>query len=94
MGLSGPQPDSQPAPQPARQPAKRRTGLLYISKLGLSGPLWVSLGLSVLSQTFVNVRAPPGATLCSLSFHRMISLGTACGDSVFCCLGTASGDPT
>jgi len=26
------------------------------------------------------------------SFHHIISLGTACGDSVFCGLGTASGD--
>ena len=33
-------------------------------------------------------------TVCCLasSFHRIISLGTACGDSVFCCSGTASGD--
>ena len=28
-----------------------------------------------------------------ICFHCVISLGTACGDSVFCCLGTASGDP-
>ena len=26
-------------------------------------------------------------------FHRIISLCTACGDSVFCCSGTASSDP-
>ena len=33
-------------------------------------------------------------TVCCLasSFHRIISLGIACGDSVFCCSGTASGD--
>ena len=29
----------------------------------------------------------------SSSFHCIISLGTACGDSVFCCSGTASGHP-
>ena len=29
----------------------------------------------------------------SSSFHCIISLGAACGDSVFCCSGTASADP-
>ena len=31
--------------------------------------------------------------MCTICFHCVISLGTACGDSVFCCSGTASGDP-
>ena len=30
---------------------------------------------------------------CSIWFHGIVSLCTACGDSVFCCFGTASDDP-
>ena len=44
-------------------------------------------------QTCVKVRAPPVAILL---FHLISShhcLGTACGNTVFCCSGTASGDP-
>ena len=47
---------------------------------------------------FSVVRAPPVATLV-ISYHRIISVGTACGDSVFfsviqcvVCSGTISGD--
>ena len=40
------------------------------------------------------LRAPPVSTLVS-SCHLITSFlwGTACGDSVFCCSGSASGDP-
>ena len=45
LGLS---PGSQPAGQPASQSAKHRTGLFCLrsASLGVSGPLWVFLGLS------------------------------------------------
>ena len=44
--------------------------------------------------TFSEIHTYIHRTVCCLasSFHRIISLGTACGDSVFCCSGTASGD--
>ena len=44
-------------------------------------------------QTFVKVRAPPVAILLFHLISSHHSLGTACGDTVFCCSGTASGDP-
>ena len=45
-------------------------------------------------QTFGEVRAPPVATLLFHLISSHHSLGTACGDTVFWCSGTAGGHPS
>ena len=46
--------------------------------------LWVSPVATYIHTYFSVVRAPQVATIV-ISFDRIISVGTACGDSVFCC---------
>ncbi len=71
----------------------RLLSVLFISSLDVSGHRQWRLSFLFCHIPLRKFGRRQWRFFCSILVHCIVSLGTACGNPVFCCSGTASGDP-